>query len=433
MGEYLHWLVQPVDSFYVFSGLGATWRLMHTSSLIFWLIALIFIRYQLPILLLYVGYLFRPGSFEPAPLKIYAGREPLVSVLIAGRNPGYSIVTCIQSVLNGNYKNVEIIFADDHSSDDSVALARTFEHTGRVRVCSNANHSGKPANLNVALMFATGEFLFVLDADSQIYPDTIENMLPYFEDQQVGGVSPSILVRNAGASLLTRFQSIEYVLTYTLNQLWRDRLGMIMILSGMGTMFRAAAVRGLGGYDMGLGDDTDMTIRLRKTRWKLRTALRGRISTDVPVNLPHLIRQRSRWVRNMVKMRLRKHLDLGTLRYGWLNAVCFYEQVLNRVFHPYLIIALVIYVHLVLGADRAVLIGGLYWFASILMLIKFLIGYDITRGEPSMRAIWLMPFYIFYRIPLLLVQVTQVTRELLRIKTWHPYVPRRIWDQIPHH
>lgn len=433
MGDYLHWFVQPIDSFYIYSGLSSVFTLAHSSSLIFWIITLIVVRYQLPIFLLYIGYLFRPNSFEPAPLKKYAGREPLVSVLIAGRNPGYSIVTCIQSVLGSNYENVEIIFADDRSSDDSVALARTFERTGRVRVIANDNHSGKPANLNLALMFARGEFFFVLDADSQIYPDTIHNMLPYFEDQQVGGVSPSILVRNAGASLLTRFQSIEYVLTYTLNQLWRDRLGMIMILSGMGTMFRASAVRGLGGYDMGLGDDTDITIRLRKTNWKLRTSLRGRISTDVPVNLGHLMRQRSRWVRNMVKMRLRKHRDLGSFRYGALNAFCFYEQVVNRVLHPFLIIALVLYVHFFLGADRALLIGGLYWFASILMVLKFLIGYDMTHGEPPLVAIWLMPFYIFYRIPLLLVQVTQITRELLKIKTWHPYVPRRIWDSIPHH
>ena len=433
MGDYLHWFLQPLDSFYVLSGMSAVARLANSSSVIFWVIILIIARYQLPIFLLYAGYLLQPRKFEPPHLRTYAGREPLVSFLIAGRNPGYSIVTCIQSVLNSNYKNVEIIFADDRSTDDSVALARTFERTGKVRVIANQNHSGKPANLNLALMFARGEFLFVLDSDSQIYADTVHNMLPYFEDQQVGGVSPSILVRNPGASLLTRFQSIEYVLTYTLNQLWRDRLNMIMILSGMGTMFRAAAVRSLGGYDMGLGDDTDITIRLRKTQWKLRTSLRGRISTDVPVTLGHLLRQRSRWVRNMVKMRLRKHLDMGSGRYGFWNAFCFYEQVVNRVIHPYFIIALVIYVHLILGADRAVLVGGLYWFASILMLLKFLIGFDMTRGQPPIAAIWLMPFYILYRIPLLLVQVTQVTRELLRIKTWHPYVPRRIWDQIPHH
>jgi len=434
MNEYLHWFLTPLDNFYLYFGLTAIPQLMQSSNLIFWVVTFIFVRYQLPVLMLYVGYLFRRKKFEPPPLKEYAGREPLVTFMIAGRNPGYSIVTCIESVLNSDYKNVEIIFADDYSTDNSVELARTFERTGKVRVIANANHSGKPANLNVALMFAKGEFIFVLDADSQIYKDTLHNMLPYFEDPAVGGVSPSILVRNTRASWLTRFQEFEYVMTYTLNQLWRDRLNMIMILSGMGTMFRASAMRSLGGYDMGLGDDTDITIRLRKAKWKLRTSLRGQISTDVPVTLGHLMRQRSRWTRNMVKMRLRKHRDLGSGRYGFTNAFAFWEQVLNRVVHPYVIVGLALYMHFFRGADTPVVVGGLYVFGTIILMTKFLIGHDMTRGEPSFKtAFWLVPFYMLYRLPLLAVQIFQVARELLMIKPWHPYVPKRIWDQIPHH
>ena len=433
MTEYLHWLLSPLDPFYVTGALAQFERLLHSSNLLFWILMLTLIRYHVPDIVLYVGYLFDRRSFEPPPLRKYAHAKPLVSFIIAGRNPGYSIVTCIRSVLESNYKNVEIIFADDFSTDNSVALARTFEHTGKVRVCANPNHSGKPANLNLALMFVRGEFTFVLDADTQIYPDTVDNMLPYFEDPQVGGLSPSILVRNGEATWLTRFQQIEYVLTYTLAQLWRDRLGMIAILSGMGTMFRTEALRSLGGYDMGLGDDTDMTIRLRKTHWKLHTSLRGQISTDVPENLPHLMKQRSRWTRNMVKMRLRKHRDMGTFRYGFLNGITFWEQVFNRVVHPYFIVGLAIWVHFVLGSDAPVMIGGLYWFTTAALALKFWIGHDMTRGYPKKRYFWLIPFYIFYRIPLILVQVFQVTRELLHIKLWHPYVPKRIWNSIPHH
>lgn len=433
MSDYLHWFVTTLDGFYLHFALTAIPSLFKSTNLIFWVVTLVFLRYQFPVLALYAGYLAKPRAFEPPPLRRYAGCEPLVSFIIAGRNPGYSIVTCIQSVLQCDYKNVEIIFADDYSTDDSVALARTFERTGKVRVVANANHSGKPANLNLALMFARGEFIFTLDADSQIYPDTLRNLLPYFEDESVGAVSPSIFVRNAGATILTRFQEFEYVMTYVLNQLWRDRLGVIMILSGMGTMFRSSAMRSLGGYDMGLGDDTDITIRLRKTRWKLHTSLRGRISTDVPENLRHLLRQRSRWTRNMVKMRLRKHRDLGSFRYGLVNGLAFYEQVFNRVLHPYLIVGLALYMHLYRGADTPVVVGGLYAFGTFILVTKFLIGRDMTRGRPSFRAFWLVPFYILYRLPLLGVQIVQVARELLMIKPWHPYVPKRIWQRIPHH
>jgi cellulose synthase/poly-beta-1,6-N-acetylglucosamine synthase-like glycosyltransferase len=433
MSEFLQWLLTPLNSAYIHSGLASGVNLIWSSKLLFWYLVLVFLRYEFPDFALWFGYLCRPRKFEPDSPSPVLARRPLVSVIIAGRNPGYSIVTCIRSILNGTYKHVEIIFADDHSTDNSVALARAFEGNGLVRVCENAYHSGKPANLNVALMLARGEFIFVLDSDSQVFPDTIEKMLPYFDDPQVGGVSPVILVRNWKASIITACQRIEYVMTYALNQMWRDRLGIMMILPGMGTLFRAAAMRSLGGYDMGLGDDTDITIRLRKTQWKLRLALRGRISTDVPVTLAHLIRQRSRWVRNMVKMRIRKHRDMGSFRYGTVNALAFYEVVFNRVVHPLAIVALLVYSHMIWGLNAPVLVGSLYWFSTILLALKFFIGKDMTHGEPGIAVLWLVPFYFLYRIPLLLVQIVNVTRELLMIYPWHPYVPRRIWNSIPHH
>jgi cellulose synthase/poly-beta-1,6-N-acetylglucosamine synthase-like glycosyltransferase len=341
-------------------------------------------------------------------------------------------VTCIRSVLDCNYKNLEVIFADDKSTDDSVALARTFERTGRVRVFANDNWSGKAVNLNVALNFARGEFVYILDADTMMYPDTIRNSLPYFENPRVGAVAQSIFVRNNTASLITRFQRIEYMMTYTLTQLWRGYFGIIAIVCGMGGMYRMSAVRALGGFDTGLGDDTDLTIRLRKARWKIVMSLRSEISTDVPETLRALVKQRVRWTRNMVKVRLRKHRDMATLRYGWVNCFVFWENLLNRTVRPFVIIILALYAHLWLGRAEPVLIGGLYLYTMLALFMKVTVARDMT-GEPPLRQYWLVPFYVFYRIPLLLVQVTQISRELLRIKLWHPYVPRRIWDQIPHH
>jgi len=432
VSEYLHWFTNFFDSYRIASGVASAGSLVRSSSWLFWGLVLTLVRYTVPIVVLGIVYILRPKAFAPPPLRRYAGAEPLVSVIIAGRNPGESIVSCIRSVLAGEYKNVEIIFADDHSTDDSVALARTFERTGLVRVFRNDNWSGKAVNLNLALNFARGEFAYILDSDTQMSPGAITNSLPYFEDPRVGAVSQSIFVRNKTASIITRFQRIEYMFTYTLTQLWRGYFGIIAIVCGMGGMYRMSAIRGLGFFDTGLGDDTDLSIRLRKARWKIVMSLSSKIATDVPDTLPKLVRQRARWTRNMVKVRLRKHLDLGSGRYGWANAFVFWEHVVNRVVRPYIIVGLAIYSHAIAGKATPVLVGGIYIFTLVVLFIKALIARDMT-GEPSLRIFWLVPFYVFYRIPLLLTQVFQITRELLQIKTWHPYVPKRIWNQIPHH
>jgi cellulose synthase/poly-beta-1,6-N-acetylglucosamine synthase-like glycosyltransferase len=432
MSDYFNWFRAFFDAFHIVQALQAVGSLANGSSLLFWGTVYMLVRYTVPDMATWLVYLVRPQAFDPPKLVTYAGAEPLVSIVIAGRNPGQSILASITSVLDGDYKNVEIIFADDYSTDDSVALARRFERTGKVRVFANQNHSGKAVNLNFALMFARGEFIFVLDADTQIERDTIAKMLPYFEDPRVGAVCASIFVRNKTASVWTRFQRIEYMLTYTINQLWRDYLNIIAIVPGMGAMFRTTAMRGLGGYDTGLGDDTDITLRLRKARWKLKMSLHAKISTDVPQTLAHLMRQRARWTRNMVKMRLRKHRDMATFRFGVTNAFLFYENLVNRTIRPYFIVGLALYVHFYRGEAVPVLIGGLYIYTTLALFAKVLAARDMT-GDPSLKQLWLVPFYLAYRLPLLFNQVTQVTRELCYIKTWHPYVPRRIWDQIPHH
>jgi cellulose synthase/poly-beta-1,6-N-acetylglucosamine synthase-like glycosyltransferase len=431
--DFVHRLLTSLDSFYIVSAFESVPRLFYSSSLTFWLIVYLVVRFEFPLFGLYIAYLLFPKKFEPPPLKRFAHEKPLISFLIAGRNTSESIVACIESILASNYKNIEIIYADDKSTDNSVEVARQFERTGLVRVIANANHCGKAGGLNLAWMFARGEFVFILDADSIIFPDTVDNMLPYFEDPSVGGVSPSIFVRNPGDSFWTRCQQFEYIMAYTMNQLWRDGVGMIATLSGMGTLFRAEALRHIGGWDMGLGDDTDSTIRLRKTRWKLHTSLRGHLLTQVPVTLSHLMNQRSRWTRNMVKQRFRKHRDLGTFRFGFINGFMFWDQLVNRILHPYLIVLIPFIAFLTRTPDIPFIVGGLYGYTTIMFTLQQLMARDMTRYNPQLRNFWIMPIYVLYRIPLLTVRLVQITRELLKIKPWHPYVPRRIWDAIPHH
>ncbi|HEV3155676.1 MAG TPA: glycosyltransferase [Candidatus Baltobacteraceae bacterium] len=433
MTEFFHRYLTGMDPYYVWSAFMAVPRLFHSSNIVFWLIVYLFVRFELPNFGLYLGFLLFPKRFEPPQRKRFAGNEPLISFLIAGRNPGNSIITCIESILASNYKNIEIIFADDRSTDHSVEIARRYERTGKVRVVTNAIHGGKAAGLNLAFMFARGEFVFILDADSLIFPDTVDNMLPYFEDPRVGGVSPSIFVRNPSESFWTRCQQMEYIMAYTVNQLWRDKLNMIATLSGMGTLFRMEALKHIGGWDMGLGDDTDSTIRLRKTGWKLHTSLRGHIVTEVPRTLSHLMNQRARWTRNMVKQRFRKHRDMGTFRFGFVNGYMFWDQLVNRIIHPYLIVALPLIAILFKTPEVPFVVGGLYGYMTIIFFLEMLMARDMTRRDPQLRNLLLVPFYVFYRIPLLCVRLIQITRELLMISPWHPYVPRKIWDAIPYH
>ena len=54
-------------------------------------------------------------------------KEPLVSILIANYNNSLYIQQCINSLNSQTYKNVEIIFFDDNSKDNSIEIIEKYK------------------------------------------------------------------------------------------------------------------------------------------------------------------------------------------------------------------------------------------------------------------------------------------------------------------
>lgn len=427
-------------------GLGhALAELFASANPLFWLLVVILARFGLPDVVLWLVNLFYPRAF--AQRTGPGVPDGLVSVVIAGRNVGSNIVDTMRTVLDCGYPKIEVIYVDDYSSDDSVAQARTLERTGKVRVFEASRHNGKPTSLNIGLSMARGEFIFILDADSELQPGTahqadyehyevqpgvLQQLLAPFADPEVGAVAANLRVRNATKNVLTRLQECEYAMNVTISRMWRGPLGLLTILPGAGSMFRAEALRALGGYDTGLGDDTDLTMRLRKQGWKLRFALRAVVWTDVPENFSALLRQRSRWARNMVKVRLHKQGDLYRVwRFGMLNALIFLDIMLFRLFFPLFALGCIVYYGLTEPFTSPEVLTGMYWITIFFLLVRMLIANDIA-ATPRLSMLWWVPLYPFYRLPIRIIELLGIVRELLHLGKWHPYVPKRIWEKIPH-
>ncbi len=86
--------------------------------------------------------------------------QPLVSVLMTAFNREKYIAVAIQSVLNSSYKNFELIIADDGSTDNTVAIARSYANLDlRITVFINEKNLGDYSNRNKAATYAKGEFI----------------------------------------------------------------------------------------------------------------------------------------------------------------------------------------------------------------------------------------------------------------------------------
>jgi cellulose synthase/poly-beta-1,6-N-acetylglucosamine synthase-like glycosyltransferase len=435
--NYFLSILNPMDTIAFVS---AFLKLM-TSQYSYWwtVVVLPFVVSELPPLIAWLVYLFKPSWVRP-PLPNPPRAEPLVSLVIAGRNESATIGECIRGALTCGYSNLEVIFVDDNSDDDSVAIARrtALAVTGsrkdaeRVRIFPSPRRNGKPSSLNIGIRMARGEYIAITDADSVIGYGSMQHWLLPFDDPRVGAVCANTRVLNCATNFITRLQDLEYALKFTMGRYTLAKVDLLNIVSGMGGLFRTEILRKLGGFDTGLGDDTDMTTHMRKQRWKFAMCLDAVVWTTVPITRHHLWRQRMRWRRNMIKIRVSKHRDQFVLgRYGFSNAILSANLAFGRVLLPLTIIAGMALATIEHGPLQQPQIVRSFYFVMVLYtLVRVLISRDLAR-TPLPVNMWLVWVYPFYYIWLLGPVVYAEIAELFRIGAKHPYVPDHVWKEIP--
>lgn len=99
-------------------------------------------------------------------------RGPLVSIIIPAYNAGEYIFETLQSVLNQNYQNVEIIVVNDGSTDDTSSIIKPLIDNPKLQVI-NQNNKGAAAARNAGYARARGRYIKFLDGDDLINPDMI--------------------------------------------------------------------------------------------------------------------------------------------------------------------------------------------------------------------------------------------------------------------
>lgn len=138
-----------------------------------------------------------------------------VSIIVPCYNAAPWLAQTIESALAQTWSHCEIIVVDDGSTDNSAAIARTFESRGvRVVVQSNA---GASAARNHGLRLARGEFIQFLDADDLLDPQKISAQLPTL--QRLGD---SCIASGAWA----RFTSSPAAARFEAHDNWRDLSGI---------------------------------------------------------------------------------------------------------------------------------------------------------------------------------------------------------------
>lgn len=108
--------------------------------------------------------------------------EPLISIIVPVYNAERYIGKCIESILSQTFHNIECLLIDDGSKDSSGAICNEYAlKDKRVRVVHQEN-GGEMVARAAGVRISSGKYLYFVDADDKIMPDTLTSMFSYMKD-----------------------------------------------------------------------------------------------------------------------------------------------------------------------------------------------------------------------------------------------------------
>lgn len=224
----------------------------------------------------------------------------LISIIIPAFNEDASITKTLQSCINSDYKNREIIVIDDGSIDNTRALAMAIsdDHPNhRIRVLTANPNQGKAEALNLGLGHAKGEIIVTLDADTRFEnKNTLTALIiPLISNPRITASTANLKISNTSKAIC-QFQDIEYAKIIQFIKRAQSEANSILILPGAISAFRKEALKKIGGFSKAtLAEDADATMMLLRQGHHLCFNNKACGFTEAPTSVSAFMKQRIRW------------------------------------------------------------------------------------------------------------------------------------------
>ncbi|GAC1380526.1 MAG: glycosyltransferase [Ginsengibacter sp.] len=218
-----------------------------------------------------------------------------VSVIIPAYNEEINATRTIESLLKQDYPNLEIIFIDDGSTDNTYNNVRNaFKNEPKVKVLTKLN-GGKATALNFGIGHAKGDYVVCIDADTQLAGNAVSELMKKFTNEDIGAVAGNVKVGNE-RNLITKWQSIEYITSQNYDRRAFDLINCITVIPGAIGAFKKEAVIEAGGFTMDtLAEDCDLTMRLHRAGYVIKNCTTAISYTEAPESISQFLKQRFRW------------------------------------------------------------------------------------------------------------------------------------------
>jgi GT2 family glycosyltransferase len=224
-------------------------------------------------------------------------------LIIVNYNACECIVACVLSAVN---QVDEVIVVDNASSDDSLAqLEAVFLGDRKLKIVRNRENVGFAAGCNIGAEHSSGSYLFFLNPDCVLTPDSAKHLVRVLEDYPAIGMVGGLLVNPDGTEQAGGRRAIptpwrSFVRAFGLSR-FADRWPRLFFdfhlhkqplpthpieveaISGACMLVRRAAMQDVGHWDEGYFlhcEDLDLSMTLRGKGWKIMFVPDARIVHD---------------------------------------------------------------------------------------------------------------------------------------------------------
>jgi len=289
------------------------------------------------------------------------GILPSISIIAPAYGEEATIIESVNSLLNLNYPDYEVIVVNDGSTDRTLQTLIDYFDLVRVDIdiaeklktsslrglyrnkyipnltVADKVNGGKADSLNAGINIASKEYFCGIDADSLLERESLLKMAsPFLDtDNEVIATGGNIVPVNGCSvdkgyltkiqiplNFLSRLQTMEYIRSFISGRVGWATIKCLLIISGAFGLFRKSSVILSGGYLTGkekygkdtVGEDMELVVRLirdskgRGEKGQVNYVFNANCWTEVPEQYSILRKQRDRWQRGL--------LDIMTFHIG---------------------------------------------------------------------------------------------------------------------
>ena len=120
--------------------------------------------------------------------------KSLISIIVLNYNAGELLLNCINSLMKSTYQNIEILVVDNISSDDSHTKCK--KQFPDIKLIQNRKNLGYCGGNNVGIKEAKGEFIVILNPDTIVEENWLDEMFNAFNEFGDGLYQPKIISLN---------------------------------------------------------------------------------------------------------------------------------------------------------------------------------------------------------------------------------------------